>query len=120
LKQTEEEQIMTKSMQRSLLGAAVIGGILGIGAALSPVGAGSSAGIASAKMLNAFYANNGPYRDGLYVGRLHAEAGRAPKTTTSRWSTGPDRAAFMEGYRQGYQLAAKAAHKSNPRASIPA
>ena len=111
---------MEKNAQRILLGAALIGSILGIGAALSPVGAGGSAGTASSKVINIAYANNAPYRDGLYVGRLHAEAGRAPKTTTSRWSAQPDRAAFMEGYRQGYQLAANAAHKRNLRGPVVA
>ena len=111
---------MEKNAQRILLGAALIGSILGIGAALSPVGAGGSAGTASSKVINIAYANNAPYRDGLYVGRLHAESGRAPKTTTSRWSTEPDRAAFMEGYRQGYQFAAKAARKRNLHGPIVA
>jgi hypothetical protein len=110
---------MTNNVQRILFGAALIGSILGIGAALSPVGAGGS-GIASANMLSAAYANNGPFRDGLYVGRLHAEAGRAPKTTTSRWSAAPDRISFMEGYRQGYRLAANAAHGHNPSGPLVA
>jgi len=109
---------MERNARRILLGAALIGSILGIGAALSPVGAGNSSGNTGAKVINIAYANNAPYRDGLYVGRLHAESGRAPKTTTSRWSTAPDRAAFMEGYREGYQLAAKAAHKRNLRGPV--
>jgi hypothetical protein len=109
---------MERNAQRILLGAALIGSILGIGAALSPVGAGNSSRNTGAKVINIAYANNAPYRDGLYVGRLHAESGRAPKTTTSRWSTASDRAAFMEGYREGYQLAAKAAHKRNLRGPV--
>jgi hypothetical protein len=51
----------------------------------------------------AILATDGAFRDGLYVGRLSAEWGRAPRPTIGRWSSERDRASFVEGYRRGYQ-----------------
>jgi hypothetical protein len=45
---------------------------------------------------------DGPFRDGLYVGRLAAEGGRASLPPVGRWSSERDRASFTAGYRRGY------------------
>jgi len=45
---------------------------------------------------------DGAFRDGLYVGRLTAESGRASRPPIGRWSTNSDRVSFLAGYRQGY------------------
>jgi hypothetical protein len=48
------------------------------------------------------YAADGAFRDGLYVGRLAAEAGQPLRPPIGRWSTEPDRTMFTVGYRRGY------------------
>jgi hypothetical protein len=48
-------------------------------------------------------AANGPYRDGLYLGRLTAKAGAPAHASIGRWSTSADRSAFVAGYEQGYR-----------------
>jgi len=45
---------------------------------------------------------DGAFRDGLYLGRLSAERGRAQQPPSGRWSTEKDRASFAAGYRRGY------------------
>ena len=45
---------------------------------------------------------DGAFRDGLYVGRLAAEAGRPLHPQIGRWSKEGDRASFVAGYRRGY------------------
>ncbi len=47
-------------------------------------------------------AADGAFRDGLYVGRLAAEAGRPLHPQVGRWSSERDRASFAAGYRRGY------------------
>lgn len=42
------------------------------------------------------------FRDGLYLGRLTAEAGAEPHVARGRWATLGDRALFSAGYQQGY------------------
>lgn len=42
------------------------------------------------------------FRDGLYLGKLDASRGRDPHIASGRWSTGEDRNAFSDGYRQAY------------------
>jgi len=51
---------------------------------------------------NAPLAADGAFRDGLYVGRLAAEAGRPLHPQIGRWSNERDRASFTTGYRRGY------------------
>jgi hypothetical protein len=47
------------------------------------------------------------FRDGVYLGKLDAEAGRKPHLTTGRWSSNPDRASFIAGYQATYLQRAK-------------
>ena len=51
---------------------------------------------------NAQMASDGAFRDGLYMGRLAAESGRAMRPQIGRWSSERDRASFVAGYRRGY------------------
>jgi hypothetical protein len=50
----------------------------------------------------ALLAADGAFRDGLYLGKLAAEAGQPQRPAIGRWSTGQDRAMFVAGYRRGY------------------
>jgi hypothetical protein len=43
------------------------------------------------------------YRDGLYMGKLDSEKGDDPHVAVARWSQPVHRAAFSEGYNQGYK-----------------
>jgi hypothetical protein len=45
---------------------------------------------------------SGPFRDGLYLGRLAAERGARAHIGAGRWTTPQDRAAFVAGYQRGY------------------
>ena len=45
---------------------------------------------------------SGPFRDGLYLGRLAAKSGDEPRITSARWARDEDRAAFREGYEHGF------------------
>jgi len=45
---------------------------------------------------------SGPFRDGLYLGKLAAKNGDEPRITAARWSRNEDRAAFREGYERGF------------------
>ena len=47
-------------------------------------------------------ANNGAYRDGLFVGKLSAERGAKSRAPIGRWATAEDRASFTAGYQLGY------------------
>jgi len=42
------------------------------------------------------------FRDGLYLGKLDLEDGRAPHIAVGRWSKGSDRVSFAAGYDQAY------------------
>ena len=46
---------------------------------------------------------NGAFRDGLYLGRLAAERGMAPRVARGRWATAEDQASFTAGYERGYK-----------------
>jgi hypothetical protein len=50
-------------------------------------------------------ATDGAFRDGLYVGRLAAEAGRPLLPPIGRWSSDGDRSSFVAGYRRAYDEA---------------
>jgi hypothetical protein len=48
-------------------------------------------------------ANNGAFRDGLYLGKLTAKSGDQYRVAVGRWSQVEDRASFAAGYDQGYR-----------------
>ena len=48
---------------------------------------------------------DGAYRDGLYLGRLDAQAGRRPHVAVGRWSRDTDRNSYRAGYSAGYAQA---------------
>jgi hypothetical protein len=48
-------------------------------------------------------AADGAFRDGLYLGRLAAQGGKAFRPPIGRWSNEKDRASFTAGYRRGYE-----------------
>jgi len=48
-------------------------------------------------------ATSGPYRDGLYLGKLAAVDGAEPHISNGRWARGNDQLAFAAGYEQGYR-----------------
>lgn len=48
---------------------------------------------------------NAAYRDGLFLGRLDANQGRAAHLCVGRWSTASDRNSFAAGYEAGYARA---------------
>ena len=60
---------------------------------------------------------DGAFRDGLYVGRLAAEAGRPSHPLIGRWSTDRDRTWFVAGYRRGYNDVLLSASLANGRRS---
>ena len=66
---------------------------------------------------SAALAANAAFRDGLYVGKLAAEAGRPMRAPAGRWSTDADRARFVAGFERGYNdsrdgLAARGQNRS--------
>jgi hypothetical protein len=48
------------------------------------------------------FANDGAFRDGLYLGKLAAEGGQPLRPAIGRWSRDQDRDMFTAGYRRGY------------------
>jgi hypothetical protein len=52
--------------------------------------------------MNLEMANDGAYRDGLYLGRLSREARQPMHPPVGRWSTAKDRDSFEKGYREGF------------------
>jgi len=52
-------------------------------------------------------AQDGSFRDGLFVGRFTAERGLPMRPPLGRWSTPRDREAFVAGYRRGYGAVAE-------------
>jgi hypothetical protein len=52
---------------------------------------------------NVAQTTNGAFRDGLYLGRLAAERGIAPRVARGRWATAEDQASFTAGYERGYK-----------------
>jgi len=64
---------------------------------------------------NVAQTTNGAFRDGLYLGRLAAERGIAPRAARGRWATAEDRASFTAGYERGYkELLASRAMSDKP------
>ena len=63
-------------------------------------------------------ASDGAFRDGLYLGKLAAESGQAPRLAIGRWSADQDRSMFAAGYRRGYsESVASAATNAAPAQS---
>ena len=52
--------------------------------------------------INLTQITSGPFRDGLYLGKLAAKQGAAPHITTGRWATEADRVRFTAGFQHGY------------------
>ena len=50
----------------------------------------------------AVLAQDGSFRDGLFVGRFTAEQGLPMRPPVGRWSTQRDRESFVAGYQRGY------------------
>lgn len=84
-----------------LLGATVV-----ILALLSTVWSAVSAQTHPLDRTGTIRATDGAYRDGLFLGRFDAEAGRNHRVCVGRWSSQPDRASFASGYEDGYAQAA--------------
>jgi hypothetical protein len=49
------------------------------------------------------FAEDGAFRDGLYLGKLAARNHQEQRPAIGRWSSDQDRARFAAGYRLGYQ-----------------
>jgi hypothetical protein len=47
-------------------------------------------------------APDGPYRDGLFIGKLHRGLGRQEYIICGRWNSDRDRQSFTDGYLVGY------------------
>jgi hypothetical protein len=64
-------------------------------------------------------ATNAAFRDGLYVGKLHAAQGNRPHLGSGRWSTDLDRRAYIAGYQKGYNqvLQSQAGRIASPQAA---
>lgn len=52
--------------------------------------------------LEASFAADGAFRDGLYLGKLAAEHGDPIRPAIGRWSAYQDRSMFTAGYYRGY------------------
>jgi hypothetical protein len=74
--------------------------VIGLGATAT-LGISSSA-VNPGTTAEARLATDGAFRDGLYLGKLAAEAGQTPRPAIGRWSTQQDRSMFTAGYRRGY------------------
>ena len=68
-------------------------------------------GMGTASMLNTDNQNSNQavvqnadaaFRDGLYLGKLAAQAGAEPHVARGRWATPGDRVLFSAGYQEGY------------------
>ena len=53
--------------------------------------------------VEASFAADGAFRDGLYLGKLTADRGQPFRPGIGRWSSKQDRAMFTAGYRRGYR-----------------
>lgn len=62
----------------------------------------ANSGRATGQNADAQITADGAFRDGLYVGRVAAEAGRPLHPQIGRWSNEHDRTSFAAGYRRGY------------------
>lgn len=64
--------------------------------------ANSNGKVIATQGVEARFAADGAFRDGLYLGKLAAEGGQPPRVAVGRWNTEQDRAMFSAGYHRGY------------------
>jgi hypothetical protein len=62
-------------------------------------------------------ANDGAFRDGLYLGKLAARGGEQSRLAIGRWSTQQDRSQFAAGYRRGYDETLTATNAKRARSA---
>lgn len=62
-------------------------------------------------------ANDGAFRDGLYLGKLAAQGGQQSRLAIGRWSTQQDRSQFAAGYRRGYDETLTATNAERARSA---
>jgi len=69
--------------------------------------------------VEASFAADGAFRDGLYLGKLTADSGQPFHPGIGRWSSEQDRAMFTAGYRRGYRevVANAQAHAERARSA---
>jgi hypothetical protein len=67
--------------------------------------ANSNGKVIAAAGVEARFAADGAFRDGLYQGKLAAERGQPPRVAIGRWNTEQGRAMFSAGYHRGYDAA---------------
>jgi len=87
---------MRKVFASALLATVCLGAMAAISSSSRPIAPGAH------KNIEAQFAADGAFRDGLYLGKLAAGQGHPLHLAVGRWSTGRDRTNFSTGYRQGY------------------
>jgi hypothetical protein len=65
--------------------------------------------------LEAHFAADGAFHDGLYLGKLAAQHGQPLRPAIGRWSANRDRAMFEAGYRIGYGEFRRVSHQGGGR-----
>ena len=65
--------------------------------------ANSNGKVIDTSSVEARFAADGAYRDGLYLGKLAADRGQALRPALGRWAMEQDRAMFSAGYHRGYE-----------------
>jgi hypothetical protein len=93
-----KEKIMAKLVNATIVLVLSGGAVLAL----------SNARTKSANDLDSQFAQDGAFRDGLFLGKLAEETGQAMRPPISRWSSEQDRAMFSEGYHRGYSHAVHA------------
>jgi hypothetical protein len=63
----------------------------------------SKSSLTPGRNVEASFASDGAFRDGLYLGKLTAESGQPFRPGIGRWSLKQDRIMFTAGYRRGYR-----------------
>src|SRR6266550_4226740 len=71
-------------------------------AAAAMIQNGRVSNVLQSSTVDASHTTTGPFRDGLYLGKLAAERGAVPHISSGRWATEADRASFAAGFQQGY------------------
>jgi hypothetical protein len=93
--QSEGEEKMKKLSLFTIVIALCLGA-----AAMIQSGRGSNA--LQSSTVDASHVTSGPFRDGLYLGKLAAERSGVSHISSGRWATEADRASFAAGFQQGY------------------
>lgn len=97
---------MTKySFLRSMSALAIAAAVLSIAPAQRTVS--SSTSVSSASQTS-----DAAYRDGIYIGKIHAERGTQPHVASGRWNDEKDRQNFAAGYWKAYQQTFASLHGS--------